>query len=123
MTTNKVNIVAGWLRNIANRVNAINTTISPTDVVNVREGISEIIYTYKDEYPLICEHLIKEKECLFVQQMAGYVPFTTINPFVLGQVLECLDLLSANIQKKNRYQTVSVFLFVKSLVFLIFIEK
>ena len=101
MTNNKVHIVAGWLRNIANRPNAINTPISPTDIVNIRDGISEIIYTYKDAYALICEHIAKEKECLFVNQMAGYVQFTTINPFVLGQLLECLDLLSAEIQKKS----------------------
>ena len=81
MVNNKVHIVAGWLRNIANRPNAINTPISPTDIVNIRDGISEIIYTYKDEHALICEHIAKEKEFLFVNQMAGYVQFTTINPF------------------------------------------
>lgn len=101
MVNNKVHIVAGWLRNIANRPNTINTPISPTDIVNIRDGISEIIYTYKNEHALICGHIVKMKECLFVNQMAGYVQFTTINPFVLGQLLECLDLLSADIQKKS----------------------
>lgn len=101
MNQDKVNIVAGWLRNIANRPNAINIPISPMDIVNIREGIAEIIYALKGEHPLICEHLMREKEYLFVNQMAGYVQITTINPFIVGQILECLDLLSAYTQKKS----------------------
>jgi len=101
MNQDKVNIVAGWLRNIANRPNAINIPISPMDIVNIREGIAETIYTLKGEHPLICEHLMREKEYLFINQMAGYVQITTINPFIVGQILECLDLLSENMRKKS----------------------
>ena len=97
----KINLVAGWLRNIVNRPNAINIPISTNDVINIRQSLSDIVYDLKNDYAIICEHINKEKEYLFVNQMAGYIQVITINPVAIGQVLECLDLLVVLTQNKS----------------------
>lgn len=102
MNQNKVESVANWLRNLGNRPDALNTPVSPTDVINIREAIADIIYTTKMDQPIICEHMAGIKNRLFMNQMMGYVQYTTINPFAVGQMLECLDLLSAaSLKDKN----------------------
>lgn len=98
---NKIKMVAGWLRNLSGIPNVINAPLASADVVNIREGITEIEYVLRDEHPLICDHMTKVKKCLFANQVSGYMQFTTINPFALGQILECLDLLLVYVQKKN----------------------
>ena len=99
MNQNKVESVANWLRTLGNRPDALNTSVSPTDVINIREAIADIIYTTKMDQPIICEHMAGIKNRLFMNQMMGYVQYTTINPFAVGQMLECLDLLSAASRK------------------------
>ena len=98
---NKIGLVSGWLRNIVNRQDAINTPVLSTDVVKIRQVLSDIVHDLSCEHKIICDHISKKMEYLFVYQMAGYVQFIMINPVVIGQVLECLDLLAVLTQNKR----------------------
>lgn len=97
----KINLVAGWLRNIVNRPDAINTPILSTDVIKIRQVLSDIVHDLSCEHEIICDHISKKMEYLFVYQMAGCVQFIMINPVAIGQVLECLELLAVLTQNKS----------------------
>ena len=95
------NIMVGLLDSL----NEISQHSSVMEIVQLEETDTAYNEKVKQVIQLVDQQSHSSKliisSCLFVNQMAGYVQFTTVNPFVLGQLLECLDLLSADIQKKS----------------------
>ena len=61
---NKIGLVSGWLRNIVNRPDAINTPVLSTDVIKIRQVLSDIVHDLSCEYEIICDHISKKMEYL-----------------------------------------------------------
>lgn len=99
----RINNVCCTMKDLANHPNALNLTVSTTDVTNIRESLILIAKDIEAEQPVFSNRLMMIKNNLFREVAINW--FTTynyINPFAFGQGIEVLDiLLEQNFNKKG----------------------
>lgn len=94
MDIDKINTVCCWMRNLANRPNAVNAPVSNTDVTRIREGLLLIAKDIERAKPILSNQLMGIKDNLFMEVRQNWVvAYILINPFAFGQAIEVLDIL------------------------------
>lgn len=84
MDIDKIKTVHSWLCNIINNpLSSIGT--HPQDILNIKNGLFEIIYDIRQEFPFFSQELTAIKDKLFINNK--------INPTVCGQGIEMLRVL------------------------------
>lgn len=102
MDINRINAVCGWMRNLSNQPNVLNTPVSTVDVTNIREGLLLIAKDIEREQFVLSNQLMMIKNNLFREVPINWnIIHIYINPFAFGQGIEILDILLA--QNFNRY--------------------
>ncbi len=84
MDIDKIKTVHSWLCNIVNNLYPIPIA-HPKDIVNIQNGLSEIIHDIRQEFPFFSQELTSIKDSLFINRR--------INPTVCGQGIEMLRVL------------------------------
>lgn len=103
MDINKINTVYCWIRNLANRPNAVNAPVNNADVTRIREGLLLIAKDIERTKPILSDQLMSIKDNLFIEVRQNWVvAYILINPFAFGQAIEVLDILRAqNFKAEN----------------------
>ena len=65
MDINRINAVCGWMRNLSNQPNVLNTPVSTVDVTNIREGLLLIAKDIEREQFVLSNQLMMIKNNLF----------------------------------------------------------
>ncbi len=86
MDIQKIEIVYGWLKNLASRPNWTAIPVSQMDIINIKNGLIRISQDIEKEFPFFSRELFAKKDALFV----GWGIF---DPVVFGQVIEILKAL------------------------------
>ena len=94
MDINRINTVCCWMRNLANRPDAVNAPVCNADVTCIREGLLLIAKDIERTKPFLSKQLMCIKDNLFreVRQTLA-IAYILINPFAFGQAIEVLDIL------------------------------
>jgi len=98
MDINRIERLCNWLRNLANRPDALNAPVFNSDMVRIHE---EIVWVAKDierECSYLSCQLIEIKSRLFNERIVNWnTRVILINPFAFGQVIQILDILKEQV--------------------------